>query len=177
MYSPRGGEFLDIPFGSSELGLVFPPPDQSFLDYFEQDVFGFDESDNPDCGVSRLSTNRDLTNDFEQSVCHDSTLHRHDQPWEEAASRYMFGMYCHPISGFVRNHSASLCPACHQIKNPLYKYVGARIPICNACNQHWRRSSRYHCMHACERCFLMASFGADPAFRGLPKKHDKRKNK
>eukprot|EP00004_Rigifila_ramosa_P005099 TRINITY_DN15554_c0_g1_i1.p1 TRINITY_DN15554_c0_g1~~TRINITY_DN15554_c0_g1_i1.p1 ORF type:complete len:342 (-),score=36.47 TRINITY_DN15554_c0_g1_i1:22-1047(-) len=54
------------------------------------------------------------------------------------------------------------CPICLTPKRRIYRYLGAQEPMCNACNQHWRRHN-----HDCPLCKRLEVACAQPEMRGV----------
>lgn len=67
-------------------------------------------------------------------------------------------------SGTTSNRKMCLC--CNQAKSKVFRYLGVRSPICNACNQHWRRHVH---QSNCATCRTLTALGADPLLRGEEK--------
>eukprot|EP00002_Diphylleia_rotans_P004328 TRINITY_DN13154_c0_g1_i1.p1 TRINITY_DN13154_c0_g1~~TRINITY_DN13154_c0_g1_i1.p1 ORF type:complete len:656 (-),score=92.44 TRINITY_DN13154_c0_g1_i1:254-1969(-) len=55
-----------------------------------------------------------------------------------------------------------VCSGCGQEKKRVYRYLGAEAPVCNACNQHWRRHA-----HDCNLCKRLFRLGANIYLRGI----------
>eukprot|EP00002_Diphylleia_rotans_P030550 TRINITY_DN6288_c1_g1_i2.p1 TRINITY_DN6288_c1_g1~~TRINITY_DN6288_c1_g1_i2.p1 ORF type:complete len:232 (+),score=33.68 TRINITY_DN6288_c1_g1_i2:56-751(+) len=62
----------------------------------------------------------------------------------------------------IANTALVYCVACTQYKPRIFRYLGSQTPICNACNQHWRRH-----LHECSVCSKLITLGADPEKRGV----------
>eukprot|EP00002_Diphylleia_rotans_P028593 TRINITY_DN5778_c0_g1_i2.p1 TRINITY_DN5778_c0_g1~~TRINITY_DN5778_c0_g1_i2.p1 ORF type:complete len:958 (-),score=123.86 TRINITY_DN5778_c0_g1_i2:557-3430(-) len=54
-----------------------------------------------------------------------------------------------------------MCAGCRMEKKRIFRYLGTDAPVCNACNQHWRRN-----VHDCELCKRLFQLGANLCFRG-----------
>eukprot|EP00004_Rigifila_ramosa_P021108 TRINITY_DN5559_c0_g1_i1.p1 TRINITY_DN5559_c0_g1~~TRINITY_DN5559_c0_g1_i1.p1 ORF type:complete len:385 (+),score=33.53 TRINITY_DN5559_c0_g1_i1:212-1366(+) len=61
-----------------------------------------------------------------------------------------------------QHRAMRICGGCSQEKRRVYRYVGAKKPFCNACNQHWRRH-----IHSCRLCDTLEALGASEELRGI----------
>eukprot|EP00002_Diphylleia_rotans_P032614 TRINITY_DN6863_c0_g1_i2.p1 TRINITY_DN6863_c0_g1~~TRINITY_DN6863_c0_g1_i2.p1 ORF type:complete len:983 (-),score=177.41 TRINITY_DN6863_c0_g1_i2:639-3587(-) len=77
-----------------------------------------------------------------------------------ASKRHIF----HEVTPGVRaeNTGPKVCGGCGQEKKRVFRYLGAENPVCNACNQHWRRHT-----HDCPLCMRLYRLGANVTYRGV----------